>query len=34
MTTDGVLVTSIFASEERGIGKGDLIYPPATEKKY
>lgn len=32
MTTDGVLVTDIFASEETDIGKGDLIYSRETEK--
>jgi hypothetical protein len=32
MTTDGVLVTYIFASEETDIGKGDLIYSRETEK--
>lgn len=32
MTTDGVLVTYIFASEETDIEKGDLIYSRETGK--
>jgi hypothetical protein len=32
MTTDDVLLISVFASEETDIGKGDLIYSRETEK--
>jgi hypothetical protein len=32
MTTDGVLVTYIFASEETDIEMGDLIYSRETGK--